>query len=404
MASNQRIVVVGGSLAGQSAVSALIALPTDIGIVWITGEAQPAYSKPALSKEYMQGHYEVEDLTLPGVEAGEANLHIIRGKPCVSLDAENRKVELSDGETVGFDHLIVCTGGDARMPAMFRDVPGVYPLRTFDDAVAIRSRLSDKPEILVVGGGLIGCEFAASARALGLSVTLVEQLNALLDRPFGGALSSYFLNLHRENGVDVRLGASVDGLKRREDGSVAGVVLADGSEIDADLVVVGAGAVPAIQWLAGSGLDLQDGVVCDEFLATSNPRIHAAGDIARWFNPIFRTQMRVEHWTNASAQGRAAAHNAYAALTGRHELARPFGDVPYFWSDQFGQKIQMVGWHPGHDRVEVEDAEDAPGPIARFYRNDALVAAAAVNAPRAVMLMRRQIEKEMTAQELANAS
>ncbi len=403
MQSNKRIVVAGGSLAGQSAVTVLADLARDAEIIWITGELQPAYSKPALSKEFMQGHFEVEDLTLPEIQTGEINLQIIRGKPCVSLDTENQTVTLSDGESVRYDHLIICTGGNARMPAMMSGIKGVYALRTFEDAVAIRSRLAEKPNTLVIGGGLIGCEFAASARALDLDVTLVEQLESLLDRPFGGTLSPYFAELHKEHGVEVLLGTSVERLKQTGEGAVSGIVLSDGTEIDADLVVVGAGSQPATQWLESSGIKLQDGIVCNEFLAASDPHIHAAGDIARWINPVFDTQMRVEHWTNASAQGRAAAKNAVAALNKQPELAAPFGDVPYFWSDQYGQKIQMVGWYPGHDRVEIQEAGNEKGPMVKFYHNDALVAAAAVNSPRAIMLMRRQIEKEMSSQVLVSA-
>lgn len=403
MASRQRIVVAGGSLAGHSAVSELVNLAPQSEIVWITGEAQPAYSKPALSKEFMQARNELADLMLPEIAAGASGLRVIRGRPCVALDAAGRSLQLADGETLGFDHLVVCTGAAARMPAMLDGVAGVFALRTLDDAIAIRSCLAGRPRALVIGGGLIGCEFAASMRTLGLDAVIVERLDALLGRPFGGALGDYFHDLHRRNGVELVLGAAVERLLLR-DGSAAGVVLADGIEIAAGLVVVGAGSQPATQWLEGSGLALADGVVCDAFLAASHPGIHAAGDVARWHNPVFDRPMRVEHWTNASAQGRAAARNAAAAATGRPELAKPFGDVPYFWSDQYGQKIQMVGWHEGHDRVEVEQPDDAPGPTARFYRDGRLVAAAAVNAPRTVMRLRRQIEEDARALHYANAS
>jgi 3-phenylpropionate/trans-cinnamate dioxygenase ferredoxin reductase component len=401
MVSRQRIVVAGGSMAGHSAVSELVDL--DAEIVWITGEGHRTYSKPALSKEFMQARSELADLTLPNIDAGSGRLSIVRGQPCMSLDPEAQTLWLADGERIDFDHLIICTGSSARVPSMLAGVPGVFSLRTLEDAMAIRSGLVVKPKTVVIGGGLIGCEFAASMRALGLDAVIVEQLDMLLGRPFGGALSGYFHELHRANGVALFMGTPVERLML-EGGKAAGVVLADGTEIEAGLVLVGAGSQPSTRWLEGSGLELADGIVCDAFLSTSHPAVHAAGDVARWHNPLFDVQMRVEHWTNASAQGRAAARNAVAAVTGRPDMARPFDDLPYFWSDQYGQKIQMVGWHQGHDRAEVEQPEDARGPVARFYRDGRLVAAAAVNGPRTVMRLRKQIEEEARALRYANAS
>ncbi|MBL8576512.1 MAG: FAD-dependent oxidoreductase [Mesorhizobium sp.] len=394
-----RIVVAGGSLAGHSAVAELMALVPDADVVWVTGERHRAYSKPALSKEFMQARNEIADLMLPGIEGDLGRLRIV-SESCASLDPSGQSVVLGNGERIGFDQLLVATGARARMPDILQGVGGVFPLRTLDDAVAIRESLAGKPKVVVIGGGLIGCELAASMRTLGLEVTLVEQLQSLLERPFGGAFGTYFLDLHRDNGVELIMGGMVERLAV-DNGWVAGVKLADGTTIDAQLVVVGAGSEPCTHWLEGSGVAVDNGVVCDTYLATSRPAIFAAGDVARWMNPVYGIQMRVEHWTNASAQGRAAARNMAAALTGRQELRKAFGDVPYFWSDQYGQKIQMVGWHQGHDHVELDRSGEAPGPLARFYRDGRLVAAAGINAPRIVMKLRRQIEEEARALQAA---
>lgn len=387
-----QIVVAGGSLAGHSAVAELIGLVPDADIVWVTGERHGAYSKPALSKEFMQARNEIAELMLPGIEGDLGRLRIV-SRSCASLDSQAQAVVLDNGERVAFDQLLIATGARARMPGILQGVRGVFPLRTLDDAVAIRESLAGKPKVVVIGGGLIGCEIAASMRTLGLEVTLIEQLDSLLERPFGGAFGSYFLDLHRDNGVGLIMGGKVDRLTVAN-GRVAGVELADGSRIEAQLVVVGAGSEPCTQWLEGAGIDVENGVVCDAYLATSRRGIFAAGDVARWTNPVYGIQMRVEHWTNASAQGRAAARNMAAALTDRPELRKPFADVPYFWSDQYGQKIQMVGWHQGHDHVDLDRSGDAPGPLARFYRDGRLVAAAGINVPRIVMKLRRQIEEE----------
>lgn len=400
MGARQRIVVVGGSMAGHSGVTELVSILPESEIVWLTGEHYGAYSKPALSKEFMQARIELAELMLPGIEGDPGRLRILRGRSCVSLDSAGRSIQLDDGEMIDFDQLLVATGASARMPELLRGVEGVFSLRTLDDAVTIRRSLAGRPKVLVVGGGLIGCEMAASARALGLDVTIVERLDTLLDRPFGGAFGSYFLDLHRNNGVNVLMGAMVERISLH-DGRIHAVHLGDGTEIEAGLVLVGAGSEPCTQWLAGSGLAITDGVLCDAHLAASVPGVFAAGDIARWANPVYGVQMRVEHWTNASAQGRAAARNIAAAALGRPELRKAFADVPYFWSDQYGQKIQMVGWHLGHDRVELDGSDNGSGPLARFYRDDRLIAAAGINVPRVVMRLRRQIEEEARVLEAA---
>lgn len=401
--SPHRIVVAGGSLAGHSAVSELLSLGHGGEIVWITGEEHRPYSKPALSKEFMQARSEIADILLPEIAVGAPNLRIMPGERCAALDAPARSLRLEGGETIAFDGLLICTGAAARMPAFARDVAGVMPLRTLGDAVAIRSALRAWPKVLILGGGLIGCELAASMRGLGLEVTIVEQTDTLLGRPFGGAFGDYFLDLHRRNGVRVATGLTVERFATRH-GRVAEALLSDGTAVAADLVIVGAGAEPATAWLQGSGLALSDGVECDAFLAASHQGIYAAGDVARWFNPLYGTPMRVEHWTNASAQGHAAARNLLFRATGRAALAIPFCDVPYFWSDQYGLKIQMVGWHAGHDRIEVAATGDGRGPLITYYGNGRLVAAAGVNAPRAVMRYRKEIEESAKALDLGRAA
>ncbi|MDW6023198.1 FAD/NAD(P)-binding oxidoreductase [Mesorhizobium sp. BAC0120] len=397
MAARQRIVIAGGSLAGYSAATELTTLLPGSDIVWVTGEPHRTYSKPALSKEFMQGRSELAELMLPDIGGETKGLYTLRERQCTSLDVSARSIQLDDGSGIDFDQLLIATGASARMPDMLRGVGGVFSLRTLDDAMAIRARLERRPSIVVIGGGLIGCEMAASARALGLDVTIVERLGSLLDRPFGGAFGSHFLDLHRDNGVKIHMDATLTDIIIR-DGQFAGVRLADGIEIEAGLALVGAGSQPCTEWLDDSSLAIADGILCDAYLAASSNGIFAAGDIARWMNPVYGLQMRVEHWTNASAQGRAAARNM-AAATGRPELRKPFADVPYFWSDQYGQKIQMVGWHVGHDRIDIEN--DGGGMLARFYRDGRLIAAAGVNVPRAVMKLRRQIEQEAQGLEAA---
>jgi 3-phenylpropionate/trans-cinnamate dioxygenase ferredoxin reductase subunit len=392
--THRRIVVAGGSLAGYSAVSELSALGFEGEVVWITGERGGAYSKPALSKEFIQGKSEIADVMLPQIKTRGLKLEIRHDERCETLDAGNRSIGLVSGKSVQFDGLLICTGARARSIAAAEGVAGVFPLRTLDDALAIRKQLAARPSVVILGGGLIGCELAASARGLGLDVTLVEQLNGLMMRPFGGALSDFFARLHAENGVKVLTGITTDRLVSRN-GRVAEVHLADGSELPADLVVVGVGSTPETRWLEGSGLAIADGVLCDSRLRTSIDGIFAAGDVTRWFNPLFAAEMRVEHWSNASTQGRVAARNLAAWLRGA--AGTSFAEVPYFWSDQYGLKIQMVGWHEGHDRTEIQNAQNGPGSLVTYFRRNRLVAAAGINAARAIMGYRKQIDEEARA-------
>ena len=402
-AKTGRIVVAGGSLAGHSAVSELVALDYPGEILWITGETGGVYSKPALSKEFMQGRAAIDEIMLPPVADGHPRLTIRDGTTCTALRPDERVIEMGGADWLGFDGLVLCTGASARMPAMAAGVPGVLPLRTLADAMAIRSALADARQVLILGGGLIGCELAASLRTLGRDVTLVEMQPTLLARPFGPFMGEYFLDLHRRHGVRVLTGKTIETLVICEN-RVAGARLGDGETIAADLVLVGAGSEPATGWLEGSGLALANGIVCDARLATSHAGIYAAGDAARWFNPAYEVAMRVEHWTNASAQGRAAARNLFHTLAGQPERTMPFIDIPYFWSDQFGLKIQMVGWHEGHDRVEVQNEPGSAGPLVTFFKGERLVAAAGVNASRKVMGYRRQIADGADFHRLAAAA
>ena len=211
----RRIVVAGGSLAGYSAVSELLRLGYRDEILWVTGDRHAPYSKPALSKEFMQGRFDVADILLPPISGETSNIRTLRGRTCKALRAADRFVELDQGERLEFDGMLVCTGAAARLPSLARGIGSVFALRTLEDALAIRSELHRKPKVAVLGGGLIGCELAASMRALGLQVTLIEAADALLLRAFGENLGEFFCDLHRQHGVRIATGATVEGLLTR---------------------------------------------------------------------------------------------------------------------------------------------------------------------------------------------
>ncbi|HEV7524933.1 MAG TPA: FAD/NAD(P)-binding oxidoreductase, partial [Acidimicrobiia bacterium] len=269
------------------------------------------------------------------------------------------------------------------------NLAGVFTLRTLDDALALRELLGGNPKVVVIGAGFIGSEIAAACRARGLHVTVLEMLPQPMVRGLGPELGAVLGAIHRDHGVDLRTGVEVAGIEDDGEGQVRGVRLGDGSVVDADVVVVGVGVVPETGWLEGSGLRLDNGVVCDETCLAA-PGIVAAGDVARWPNPLFDGQMmRLEHWTNATEQGVHAARR----LLGHEE---PFAPVPFVWSDQYDRKIQTVGVVSAEPDVEVHVAHgtlEARQFVALFGRGGRLMGALGFNRPRFVMQYRRMISE-----------
>jgi NADPH-dependent 2,4-dienoyl-CoA reductase/sulfur reductase-like enzyme len=301
-------------------------------------------------------------------------------------------VHLDDGSVLGYDGCVIATGARARMPWAGTYPPGVHVLRSQDDARALLRDLAGQPRVVVVGAGFIGLEVAASARSLGCAVTVVEMATAPLAGALPRALGERVAGLHEDQGVTVRCGAGVRSVQSGPAG-VTGVLLTDGLTVPADVVVVGAGVVPAVEWLASSGLPMDDGVSCDRFCASGAPAVYAAGDVARWHNELFDERMRIEHWTNAVEQGRAAATNLVAELEGRMQERTPFAPVPYFWSDQYGAKLQFAGRaRPDDDLVEVDDGP--AGFVAVFGRQGRLSGVFGINAPRRVALGRRLVAQK----------
>jgi NADPH-dependent 2,4-dienoyl-CoA reductase/sulfur reductase-like enzyme len=302
-----------------------------------------------------------------------------------SLDLDARKVELADGSAVAFDGLIIATGTRVRTLPGQPDLAGIHTLRTLDDCLALRADLEAGPSrVVVVGAGFIGAEVAATARRRGLEVTVLEALEVPLQRVLGDRIGAVCADLHRDQGVDVRLSSGVDAFVDDGNGRVAGVVLSDGTPVDADVVVVGVGVVPNTEWLEGSGLTIANGVLCDETCLAA-PGVVAAGDVARWPNRRFDEVMRVEHWENAQEQGAHAARR----LLGD---AAPYEPVPWFWSDQYDRKIQLAGRSGPDDEVRIVDGSiEERRFVALYGRAGRLVGVLGMNRPRPVMQYRQLI-------------
>ncbi|HEY3670462.1 MAG TPA: FAD-dependent oxidoreductase [Acidimicrobiia bacterium] len=403
----QTVVVVGASLAGLRATEALRRDGFDGRIVLVGAEPHLPYDRPPLSKQLLAGEWQPQDLGLRRAPYDELELDLRLGVRATALDAGAKvlTLDLGDGTTkeLAFDGALLATGATPRTLPNTPDLDGIFVLRTVDDALDLRARLDDHPRVVVIGAGFIGSEVAATCRGLGLAVTVLEALPAPLVRGLGETLGMVCGELHRDHGVDLRLGVGVAAIEG--DGKVERVRLDDGSAVEADVVVVGVGVVPVTDWLEGSGLTLDNGVVCDETLLAA-PGIVAAGDVARWPNPMFDGElMRLEHWTNAAEQGVAAARRLLVADPAD---AVPYAPVPFVWSDQYDRKIQTVGHFRGDDEMAVVHGTlEERRFVAVFGRAGRLVGALGFSMPAKVMQYRKMIEERASfddALERARAS
>jgi NADPH-dependent 2,4-dienoyl-CoA reductase/sulfur reductase-like enzyme len=384
----QRIVVVGASLAGVRCVEALRAGGYAGRITVVGAETHRPYDRPPLSKRLLTGKIGADDVALAVTDDADVEWRL--GHAACGLDLERSVVEIDGAESVPFDALVLATGAHARTLANVAPMPGVHLLRTLDDAVGLRDALAAGPRVAVIGAGFIGLEVAASSRARDLTVTVLESAATPLVRSVGAVVGGVVGDLHRDHGVDVRLGVDIEGLVGTD--RVEGVRLAGGETIDADVVVVGVGATPSTAWLEGSGIDLDDGIRADGCLRALSggrplPHVVAAGDVARWDHPASGTPWRVEHWTNAAEQGAVAA-----ATLLEGDAAPAYDPVPYFWSDQYDRKIQMVGRADPDDEVRVVDGSfDERRFVAAYGREGHLVAAIGFNRPAKVMGLKQAI-------------
>ena len=380
----RRIAIVGASLAGLRAAEALRDRGFDGELTLIGDEPHRPYDRPPLSKQVLQGAWEPEQALFRKKEGYDAlALDMRLGVRAQSLDLRARRVTLADGTFADYDRLIIATGARVRTLPSIAPRTGLFSLRGLDDAIALRRALMDGPRVAVVGAGFIGLEVAASCRARGLSVTVIEPLPVPFAPIFGRTFGEMVAAMHRDHGVDLRTGIAVTGVFGES--RVAGVALSDGSRIDADVVVVGIGVTPNTEWLEGSGLTLDNGIVCNGS-GEAAPDVYAAGDVARIANRWHGDSPRIEHWTNAVEQAVCVAENALAGPG----TCTSFSSVPYFWSDQYDRKIQFIGRARPHDEMVIVDGSLEDRRLTALYRRgDRMVACLAVNQPRALVRYRK---------------
>lgn len=389
----EKLVVVGASLAGLRAVEAARKAGFAGEITLIGAEKHLPYDRPPLSKDFLEPGDVEPDVPFfrdASVFADELDVTMLLGRPATALDADARVVRIDEAE-VPYDALVIATGAAARNLPGAEDLADVHVLRTLDDSLAVRRALDQGARTVVIGAGFIGSEIASSAKKRGVDVTIVEALPTPLVRATGTEMGPPIASLHERNGTRLLCGVGVRSIEG--DGRVEQVVLDDGTEIPADLVVVGIGVTPAVDWLADSGLQLQNGIHCDENLWTGVPGVYAAGDVVSWPNPTLGVRQRMENWTAAAEQGAAAARNALDPAG-----AKPYGTVPYFWSDWYDVRIQHVGTPDADEVMLVEgDLDRAPATdnrwIALYRKDDRLVGALTVQGQAEIMKYRVQIMK-----------
>jgi NADPH-dependent 2,4-dienoyl-CoA reductase/sulfur reductase-like enzyme len=384
----ERVLIAGASVGGLSAARELRRSGFEGVIQLVDQEPEAPYRRPAVSKGVLTGENTPESVRTPWPE--DLELEFLPGLRLLELDLEARCVTAEDASssrvTLPFDGLVLATGSIARPSPFGSRLERVFTLRSLRDGIELREALLDAERLVIIGGGFIGLEVAASARHLGVPVTVLEAAAVPLAHALGSDLGTQIAQLHSDSGVEIACGASVASLDGAE--TVESVSLADGTRLEADTVLVAVGSAPAVDWLQSSGLEIENGVVCDSTCAAVGATdVVVLGDIANWHNPLYDRRMRVEHWTNAIEQGTYAARR----LLGTH-VAEGFSSAPYFWSDQFDAKIQSIGSTAGHDAARVLEQSETRTVVAYGF-GGRLLAVAGINGGAAVPRFRRLVEQ-----------
>lgn len=386
------IAVVGGSTAGVAAAGELRRRGFAGRLVIVGAEDHAPYDRPPLIKQFLSGQWDESRIGLPGADDPMLEADWRRGVAATGLDVAARSLDLSDGSRLQVDGIVLACGSTPRRLPGSEGIGGVQVLRSLDDARRLRAAVAAPADrVVVIGAGFIGCEIAATCAQVGVPVSLVDPLPTPMHGVVGPTIGEVFTGLHHDHGVDLHLGVGVDGFDTDPRGRLRAVRLADGTSISASIAVMGVGVTPNTAWLEGSGLTLDDGIVCD-VTSTAAPGITAAGDVARWPNPVFDgASMRIEHWDHAMGHGEQAA---IALLAGSD--APEFATVPWFWTDQFDRKLQLAGRiRPDDEMLLVDGSLDERRFVALFARAGRLVGVMGMNRPGPVMRLRARIAERI---------
>lgn len=393
------VVIVGAGVGGGRAAEALRSWGYAGRIVMLGAEAERPYERPPLSKGYLLGDgNEAGYFLRPEGYYEEQEIETRFGARAVGLDTGASHVLLDDGEVVPYDRLVIATGAIPRRLAVpGGDLPGTHTLRTLADARAIRAGLDGARRVAIAGAGFIGVELAACCRTLGLDVVVLEMGLWPLDRVWGAEVGQIVARIHREHGVDLRLGEAVVGFEEGADGRVARMRSSGGDVVACDIALVGVGVVPEVGWLAGSGIEIARGVLVDEYCETNVPGVYAVGDVAEWYHPGYDERLLVEHFDNAGNQAGAAAR----AMLGN---PAPYAPIPYFWSDQYDIHFQYAGHIAGYDEVVFRGEVESNSWAAFYLREGDLRAVVVANRFRDFAAARRLLASgvPVTPEQLAD--
>lgn len=380
----RRIVIVGGGVAAHECATHLRRRGFTGSVTVVCGETQPPYDRTLLSKEYLEGYLDGPELALAGPAGYQQDgIEVLLNSRAAGLDPAERVVRLADGRALGYDRLVIATGGKAVCPPDL-DSQHAYLLRGLADTRALRDRLDRCRRLVIVGGSFLGCEVAAAATSRGVEVTLVESGHALLAAELGSLVGARISALHHAYGVQVRAGTPAVSV-RPAPGDRAMVTLRDGTTYTGDAAVVAAGMTPDVNWLVGTGTgDLRGGIRTDASCRTALPHVFAAGDCTRRWSPQYQTWLPGGHWHTAAVHGAAAA-------SGVLDQAETFDPLPYFWSVQHGLRLQQLGYPSGWDTVDIED-DTWPGTFtARYLRQGRLAAVLSVGMPEVIPAARQEL-------------
>lgn len=388
--SSADVLIVGASTAGLRAAEAVTRHAPELRVVVVGKEVHLPYELPPLSKIALDEVMDVGNLVYPlAADLKQLGVDFRLGAEVTSLDTSTRTVVLADGERLSYNALVIATGCEAVVPPLFAGATDTHTLRRFEDAVALRRAVADPSRaVAIVGAGFIGGELASTLAKAGRTVSLIDRAPQPLIR-MGAPIADAYTRLHRDAGVNLLLGVDVVEIAEGEGGRV--LVLDDGRRVAADVIMVGVGVRPSLAWLSSAELTYDNGIVADATLRAGED-VFVAGDIVRWPNARFGAAMRVEHWTNAAEQGRAAGLNAARLLRG--ESREPFASVPYFWSDQHGVRMQFAGFIRGDE--EIVEQVTADGTIYLYRAGDTVTGVFAFDRRSQFVALRAKLRRDLS--------
>ncbi len=401
--SNQNCVIIGAS---HAAAQLVVSLRRGVGgqngwtgtITLIGDETELPYHHPPLSKDFLSGTKTIEDIRIRPAAAYEtAGVTLALGTRVSAIDRSAKTVSTDSGQAIPYDKLVLCTGARVRkLPIEGADLDGVFYLRDSTDVMKIKAAIVEGGRAIIIGGGYIGLESAASLTKMGMAVTVLEASARILSRVTAPQMSTFYKRVHSEEGVDIRESSSAVAIHRHDDPELAAldVETADGTRLAADIVIIGIGVIPNTELAQDAGLTVGNGIVVDEFCQTSDPDIYAAGDVTWHYNPIYDRHIRLESVPNATEQAKTVAAHINSGEDG---APKPYNSLPWFWSDQFDLKLQIAGLSTGYDDIIIRgDSENSRSFAAYYFLGERLLAVDAVNAPRDFMMAKMTLSKGQT--------